>query len=94
LVGKPKFPYLLDRQRDSAVRKHQNAVDLVELTCGDAGVGSALVDRCATVGIVGGAVHDALVAEAARVHDLMLISCDRRAASSYQVMGTRYELVG
>lgn len=60
----------------------------------DAAVSSALVDRFATVGIVGGAVYDALVAEAARVHDLMLISCDRRAASSYQVMGTRYELVG
>ena len=47
-----------------------------------------------TAGIVGGAVYDALVAEAARVHQLVLISCDRRAVLTYQAMGTRYELVG
>jgi toxin FitB len=60
----------------------------------DAAAGSALVDRLVTAGIVGGAVYDALVAEAARVHQLVLISCDRRAVLTYQAMGTRYELVG
>jgi len=60
----------------------------------EAAAGSALVDRLARAGIVGGAVYDALVAEAARVHDLVLISCDRRAVRTYQAMGARYELVG
>jgi predicted nucleic acid-binding protein len=60
----------------------------------EAVAGSALLDRLATAGIVGGAVYDALVAEAARVHELVLISCDRRAVPTYQAMGTVYELVG
>lgn len=44
--------------------------------------------------IAGGAVYDGLVALAALRADCLLISCDRRAASTYQALGVRYELIG
>lgn len=44
--------------------------------------------------IAGGAVYDGLVAMAAARGELLLLSCDRRAASTYQALGVRYELIG
>ncbi len=43
--------------------------------------------------IAGGAVYDGLVALAAGRADRVLLSCDRRAASTYQALGVRYELI-
>mgnify|MGYP001588095489 CR=1 FL=1 len=44
-------------------------------------------------GIVGGAVYDALVAQAALDHDRTLLSLDRRAEPTYVAVGVRYEMV-
>jgi predicted nucleic acid-binding protein len=44
-------------------------------------------------GIVGGAVYDALVAATAAEHEVVLLSCDRRAATTYERSGVRFELV-
>jgi len=44
-------------------------------------------------GIAGGAVYDALVAATAAEHDLELLSCDRRAAATYERYGVAFELV-
>ena len=48
---------------------------------------NALVDA----GIAGGAVYDGLVALAAAAADCLLLSCDRRAAGTYQALGVRFE---
>lgn len=44
--------------------------------------------------IAGGAVYDGLVALAAAHADRRLLTCDRRAASTYQALGVQYELIG
>ncbi len=44
-------------------------------------------------GIVGGAVYDALVAATAAEHQLLLLSCDRRALVTYERCGARYEFI-
>jgi predicted nucleic acid-binding protein len=44
-------------------------------------------------GITGGAVYDALVAATAAEHDAELLSCDRRAAATYERFGIRFEMV-
>jgi predicted nucleic acid-binding protein len=44
-------------------------------------------------GVVGGAVYDALVAATAAEHDAELLSCDHRAASTYERYGIRYAVV-
>lgn len=44
-------------------------------------------------GIAGGAVYDALVAAAARAHDLPLGSRDARARPTYELMGARVEML-
>jgi predicted nucleic acid-binding protein len=44
-------------------------------------------------GIAGGAVYDALIAATAAEHGAELLSCDRRAASSYELYGIRFALV-
>lgn len=49
--------------------------------------------RLGELGLVGGAVYDALVGEAARAHDRTLLTRDRRAVRTYAAIGTRYELV-
>jgi predicted nucleic acid-binding protein len=43
--------------------------------------------------IIGGAIYDALVAQAARDHDRTLLTLDRRAARTYQRVGVDYELL-
>lgn len=65
--------------------------DRVWLTADTAG---SLADRLGTLGIVGGAVYDALVGEAARVHDRTLLTRDLRARRTYDLLGVGYSLVG
>lgn len=54
----------------------------------------ALLQRLADRRVIGGSVYDALIAETARVHDLTLMSLDRRAAVTYERVGASYRLVG
>ena len=42
----------------------------------------------------GGAVYDALVAKTARAADDLLVSCDRRAAQTYERIGVAFRLIG
>jgi predicted nucleic acid-binding protein len=44
-------------------------------------------------GIAGGAVYDALIAVTAAEHGVELLSCDRRAASTYERYGISFALV-
>ncbi len=44
-------------------------------------------------GITGGAVYDALVAATVAEHGHALLSCDRRAASTYERYGVRFEIL-
>lgn len=53
----------------------------------------ALFDRLGTVGLVGGAVYDALVGEAARTNGCRLLTRDLRARRTYDLLGVEYELV-
>lgn len=53
-----------------------------------------LLRRLGAVGIVGGAVYDALVGEAARVNDCRLFTRDLRARRTYDLLGVDYELIG
>lgn len=47
----------------------------------------SLVERLAGLSISGGAVYDAGVAAAAEHHGRTLLSCDRRAARTYEKLG-------
>lgn len=60
----------------------------------DAEQAAALLARCGPVGIVGGAVYDALVGEAARLDRRILLTRDQRARRTYDLLGVDYELVG
>jgi hypothetical protein len=53
-----------------------------------------LLARLGAIGIVGGAVYDALVGEAARVNEHRLLTRDLRAKRTYDLIGVDYELVG
>jgi len=58
--------------------------------------GTATVDlfrRLGAVGITGGAVYDALVGEAARRDERVLLTRDRRAARTYDLLGVTWEYV-
>lgn len=46
-----------------------------------------LVQRLAKSSIAGGAVYDALVAVTADHHGFVLLSCDRRARRTYELLG-------
>lgn len=48
-----------------------------------------LAARCASLGIAGGAVYDALVAAVALAEDLPLFTRDLRAVGTYQAVGVR-----
>jgi predicted nucleic acid-binding protein len=50
--------------------------------------------RLASLGITGGTVYDALVAAAAAEHGITLATRDRRAAETYRVLDTDFELIG
>lgn len=52
-----------------------------------------LLATFADLDLVGGAVYDALVAAAAVEHDLLLLSCDRRATGTYQALGVSFEIL-
>jgi predicted nucleic acid-binding protein len=52
---------------------------------------TAFVTRVSELGIAGGAVYDALVAETARRAGLAISSLDRRAKSTYEVIGVEVE---
>jgi len=52
-----------------------------------------LLQEFADAGLAGGAVYDGLVGAAAREHQLLLITCDRRAESTYRALGVTYELL-
>lgn len=45
------------------------------------------IERFAGLGIAGGAVYDALVGHTADCHGRSLLSCDRRAARTYERLG-------
>jgi predicted nucleic acid-binding protein len=44
-------------------------------------------------GVAGGAVYDALIAATAAEHGAQLLSCDRRATSTYERYGVRFSLL-
>lgn len=52
-----------------------------------------LIELAADEGIVGGAVYDALVAATAQEAGAALLTLDRRAATTYQLLGVAYRLV-
>ncbi len=60
----------------------------------DAEAASVLLARLGTVGIVGGAVYDALVGEAARTNNCMLLTRDHRARRTYELLGVEHLFVG
>jgi len=52
-----------------------------------------VVDRAPSLGIVGGAIFDALIGTAARRASLRLVSRDQRAAATYAALGVDCELL-
>lgn len=52
-----------------------------------------LLDDCARVGVVGGAVYDALVGRSAHLAGAVLRSRDRRAATTYASLGVVVDMV-
>lgn len=59
----------------------------------DGEASEALLQRCGALGIVGGAIYDALVGQAALVHRRTLLTRDRRAQRTYDRLGVTYELL-
>ena len=57
-------------------------------------VAQDLLVRLGTLGVVGGAVYDALVGEAARSNGCLLLTRDHRARRTYDLLGVDYEVVG
>lgn len=60
----------------------------------DSETSAKLLARVGAVGLIGGALYDALVGEAARVNGCVLLTRDMRARRTYDLLGVRYELVG
>lgn len=54
----------------------------------------ALLRRLGPLGVTGGAVYDALVGEAARQHATTLLTRDRRAVRTYELVGVGFDVVG
>jgi predicted nucleic acid-binding protein len=54
----------------------------------------ALIPRLVELGISGGAAYDALVAATARVAGATLVSCDQRAAQTYERLEVTFRLLG
>ena len=52
-----------------------------------------LLRELVDAGVSGGAFYDGLVAATARQHKLALITCDKRAESTYRRLGVNYELL-
>jgi len=55
---------------------------------------STLLETLVRLGLSGGQVYDALVGEAARVHDRVLLTRDRRAERTYDLIGVTYRFIG
>ena len=53
---------------------------------------AGLLEELVELNLAGGSTYDALVALAARHHDLTLVSCDARAASTYRALGLDFAL--
>lgn len=53
-----------------------------------------LLDVAAVEGIAGGALYDALVAATAREAGMALLTLDRRAVTTYQLLSVHYRLLG
>ena len=54
---------------------------------------AGLLGEFAGLGLAGGAIYDGLVAATARAHRLPLITCDRRAESTYRALAVSYEFL-
>lgn len=59
-----------------------------------AGEQRALVSLAVKAGLAGGAIYDALVGATAKHAGASLLTRDRRALSTYDAVGVRYELLG
>lgn len=81
-VPGPIAAELLDRTFPSNRRVALDPADLVDMP-----------SRCAAAGIEGGAVYDAVIAATAVAHEATLVSRDRRAALTYQVIGASVEML-
>lgn len=53
----------------------------------------ALFARLATIGLIGGAVYDAIVGEAARTNGRRLLTRDLRARRTYELLGVAHEFI-
>lgn len=60
----------------------------------DGQASATLLSRLPVLGITGGSVYDALVAEAARAAGARLLTRDQRARRTYDLLGADYTLVG
>lgn len=52
------------------------------------------ISGLAKLNVTGGSVYDALVAATAAAHAVPLITCDRRAAPTYERYGIRVQILG
>jgi predicted nucleic acid-binding protein len=59
----------------------------------DSDASAALLASLPDLGIVGGAVYDALVASTALHSDLPLVTCDVRAVETYRRLGAAFEVL-
>ncbi len=57
------------------------------------GLASVVHRELASCGVVGGAAYDGLVALAAREHDVVLVTRDARARSTYEAVGVRVQVL-
>lgn len=60
----------------------------------EADAARSLLGRLGTVGIVGGAAYDALIGEAAKTNNTVLLTRDQRARRTCDLLGVDYELLG
>ncbi|MFT3833625.1 MAG: PIN domain-containing protein [Micropruina sp.] len=89
---------VLTRLPGDARLQPADAVTLLDATFGDPLVLSGAAAReahreLALRGVAGGASYDALVALAARAHDVVLATRDARALPTYQALGVQAELI-
>lgn len=54
---------------------------------------TALIRSLARAGVRGGAIYDALIGATAAHHGLTLLTRDRRARATYDVIGARYSIL-
>jgi len=59
----------------------------------DAEAHGRLFAELASLGIVGGAVYDALICATAREAEATLVTCDRRAAATYDRLRVSFRLL-